>query len=214
MCNQTISEDKKNVDLKRKSTNDLQEKENAKKLKMSHLHSNNMTDSVKVFCCECDNAILLSELKEHLMTHGRMTVREYKQLYGNPRMQIIQPVFHRCILCKKDVLLDYQIIKKHLKNMHLEDFTTYSKKFLATVRKESSVIIRCDECGKTFQKNIQLKAHNRRHAQLILDTAVFMGFRSNEAEKKVSSLDRIVQVMETTLHREKQAFQQLLRLTY
>ena len=214
MCQQTISEDRKIVDYKRKSSDDLQNKENTKRSKLSFLHSNNMADSVKIFCCECDKAVPLSGLKEHLMTHGKMTVKEYEQLYGNPRMQIIQPVFHSCCLCAKDLILDYQIIKKHLKSMHQEEFTTYSKKYLGPARQESSVIIKCDKCGKTFKKNIQLKAHKKRHELPILNTAVFRGFRSFEAEKKAFSLDRIVQLMETTLHREKQAFQQLLRLTY
>ena len=214
MCNQTVSEDRKIVDFKRKSTDDLQKKETAKRSKMSSPHSNNMAEAVKTFCCECDKAVLLSGLKEHLITHGKMTVKEYKKLYGNPMMQIIQPVFHSCQLCTKDVLLDYQIIKKHLNITHQEEFTTYSNRFLATARKGNSVIIKCDDCGKTFKKNIQLKVHSKRHEQPMIDTSVFRGFKSNEAEKKVFSLDRIVLKMETTLLREKQAFQQLLRLTY
>ena len=48
MCNQTISEDKEIVYLKRRSTDDLQKKENAKKLGLSYMKLGKIWDTPSV----------------------------------------------------------------------------------------------------------------------------------------------------------------------
>ena len=47
-----------------------------------------------------------------------MTLTEYKELYGNPRMQIIQLVFHMCAFCGKSVLFDTDTMSKRMKKIH------------------------------------------------------------------------------------------------
>ena len=102
----------------------------------------------------------------------------------------------------------------HLKSIHQSEFTEYSNKYLAAVKEEKQVIIKCMECGKTFKRNKQLKVHSKRHQMETMDGEVFMGFGSREVEKKVNCFDKLIRKMESSLHEDKQAFQQLLRLIY
>jgi hypothetical protein len=98
-------------------------------------------------------------LEEHILSHNKMTIKEYKKLYGIPRTQITQFVFHKCGICTEELLLDVNIITKHVKKCHQMKFNAYSVKFLSAAKDISGVIIRCDKCCKTFKRNIQLKAH-------------------------------------------------------
>ena len=175
--------------------------------------SNNLDDSVKTFCCECDKAVTISGLEEHTKSHHKMTVKKYKQLYGNPRTQIIYLVYHQCGLCGEDLLLDHKVLEKHVKRCHQVEFKEYCSKFMPAVKENKTVIIRCDQCSKTFKRNIQLKAHQKRHAGIKIDEE-FHGFKSTESTKKKQILDEHIKCIETSIHREKQAFQQFLKLVY
>ena len=149
--------------------------------------SNDPTKSCKTFCCECAKVVTLSGLRKHVKSHHQMTLTEYKDLYGNPKKQIIQLVYHKCCFCQYPVLLDTDELSKHLKKAHKVSYKEYMVRYMAkqqtslhyskvlnvreTVQKtvhlelESSlVIIRCDECPKTFKQNIQLKVHKRKHS--------------------------------------------------
>ena len=65
-------------------------------------YSNMLADCVKTFCCECDQAIKLSGLRKHINhNHKYLSIMQYKELYGDPKRQIIQMVYHTCTLCKK-----------------------------------------------------------------------------------------------------------------
>ena len=105
------------VCLKRKPADELKKETNIKKTRMSLKYSNNMDDSVKTFCCECDKVVPLSGLEEHILVH-KMSIKMYRQAYGDPRTEIIRPVYHKFGLCAKDLLLDSSIIKKQ-KNCHM-----------------------------------------------------------------------------------------------
>ena len=131
-------------------------------------------------------------------------------MYGDPYTHIIKLVNHKCGLCFKEILLDSSMIKKHLRSNHQIEFAVYIKKFL----EENRVCIKCSECGKTFKRNIQLKAHSKKHKVSNLDDIMFRGFTVDEQSKKTGRLEKMIKVLETSLHREKQAFQQLLSLTY
>ena len=112
------------------------------------------------------------------------------------------------------MLLDSSMIKKHLKNAHQIEFAVYMKKFLVQSKEENMVCIKCIECGKIFKRNIQLKAHSKKHKVSDMDNVMFRGFSTNEQAKKTGRLEKMIEYMETSLRREKQAFQQLLSLTY
>ena len=182
---------------------------------MSVLYSNNLKNSVKTFCCECNKVVTLTGLKEHILSHNKMTVKDYKQLYGNPRTQIIQLAYHKCGLCKKDVLLDSSTIEQHFSKFHQMEFAAYFTKFLSVLPMEKNeVIIRCDQCSKTFKRNIQLRAHSKRHQLSDIRDVELHGFNSVEPMKKGLGLNKLIQTFETAINREKQAFNQFLKLTY
>ena len=42
-----------------------------------------MADSVKNFCYECAKVVTVSELEEHILTHSKRTMKDYKMVYGN-----------------------------------------------------------------------------------------------------------------------------------
>ena len=159
--------------------------------KISKVFSNNLKMSCKTFCCECDKAVTLSGMTKHVKTWHQMTLTAYKDLYGNPRKQIIQVVYHKCALCKSSILSDTTDMSKHLKKNHQISYKEYSARLMAmiqpisqasqmkaTVKKEevlsvdnttgsSLVVIRCDQCPRTFKQNIQLKIHKRKHSTII-----------------------------------------------
>ena len=202
------------ISSKRKIVDNLHLKPNVKRARLALVYSNNLSDNVKTFCCQCDKVVTLSGLEDHIKVHSKMTMKEYKELYGDLKRQIIKPVYHNCGLCSKDLLLDSSVIKNHLRKKHQEGFASYCKKFMTPAKEENGIIIKCDKCSKPFKRNIQLKAHSKRHNMSDMDNVMFRGFEITDTEHKMGSLDKLIKVMETSLRREKQAFQQLLSLTY
>ena len=128
----------------------------------------------QTFCCVCDKVVPLSSMKSHAKTWHKMTITEYKDLFGHPKKQILHPVYHRCALCKATVLFAPDEMYTHLKKKHRVSYKEYSAKFLGQQQgrsssiepknKDSLVIIRCDQCDKTFTQNIQLRIHKKRHS--------------------------------------------------
>ena len=153
----------------------------------SRVFSNDPTNCVKIFCCMCDQVVTVTGLRKHVKSHHKITLTQYKQLYGNHKKQIVQLVFHKCFFCKKSLLLDTDEISSHLKKVHQVMYKDYmvtymgrkmeagGKDTLSSIknsientgeeRQESSlVIIRCDHCDKTFKQNVQLKLQKRKHS--------------------------------------------------
>ena len=194
---------------KRKPDNDLKTNSNKKRAKLSIIYSNNLCDSVKTFCCSCDKVVTISGLEDHTQSHHKMTVEEYKPLYGNPKTQIIKLVFHQCGLCSEDMLMDCHVMEKHVKKVHQMEFKQYCNKFMPNVSEHKELIIKCDKCSKTFKKNIQLKAHSKRH-----NSAKCHGFESSVSKNRNHKLDLHIKLFEAAIHRETQAFRQFLTLTY
>jgi hypothetical protein len=199
--------------MKIKSENEVKKSPESKRARLSCRYSNSLGDSIKTFCCECDKAVTISGLEEHTQSHHKMTIKEYKQLYGNPRTQIIHIVYHQCGLCRDDLLLDHNVLEKHVKRCHQVEFKEYCNKFLPSVEENKTVIIRCDQCSKTFKRNIQLRAHKKRHVAAKTDEE-FHGFKSTESSKRKQILDGHIKCMDIAIHREKQAFHQFLKLVY
>ena len=84
----------------------------------NRVYSNRMEDSVKTFCWECDQAISLSGLTKHLRGVHKKSVLEYREMYGEPKKQLLRLVHHKCGVCNEDILLDYLVLVKHLRKAH------------------------------------------------------------------------------------------------
>ena len=86
--------------------------------------------SCRVFCNICDRLYFLSGLRKHVAHKHSITYTEYKLRYGgDPKRQIINTVYHPCLLCKKVVLLDTTELGKHLKE-HKLGYTQYVKEHM------------------------------------------------------------------------------------
>jgi hypothetical protein len=163
---------------------------NAQTMKNSKVFSNNLRMSSKTFCCECDKVVTLSGMRKHVKTWHKMTFTAYKELYGNPRMQIIQLVYNKCAFCQSSILFDTEDMSKHMKKKHKTSYKEYITRYMTKPRSNSPaaqlptpvqkkepvpiekkstpllVVIRCDQCPRTFKQNIQLKIHKRKHSSL------------------------------------------------
>jgi hypothetical protein len=150
--------------------------------------SNNLKMSCKIFCCECDKSVTLSGMTKHVKTWHQMTLTTYKELYGNPRKQIIQIVYHKCAFCHQSLLFDTHDMSKHLRKKHQTSYKEYIARFMGKTQpigpsslvqnrvkneaglpvektsETSLVVITCDQCPRTFKQNIQLKMHSRNHS--------------------------------------------------
>ena len=114
-------------EFKKPRTADIRRKRN---------YSNNLIDCVKTFCCECDQVINLSGLRKHLLNKHKVNAKDYVKVYGNPKIQIVKMVYHECGLCKKTIVLDYDVLVKHLKLAHKikgPAVTDYNNSFLKMI---------------------------------------------------------------------------------
>ena len=105
-------------------------------------YSNQLTDCVKIFCGVCDQVINLSGLRKHLIKLHKMGTSKYSQLYGNPKTQIIKMMYHQCGICRQDVVLDYDALSKHLKNVHKltgKGASEYNSQHLKMIRVSKSM---------------------------------------------------------------------------
>ena len=91
---------------------------NKVKVLANRIYSNRMEDSVKTFCWDCDQAISLSGLTKHLRGVHKKSAVEYREMYGDPRKQLLRLVHHKCGVCNEDILLDYLVLVKHLRKAH------------------------------------------------------------------------------------------------
>ena len=140
--------------------------------------SSDPSNTCQTFCCVCDKVVPLSSMKNHAKTWHKMTITEYKDLFGHPKKQILHPVYHSCALCQRAMLFDPDEMYKHLNKKHKISYKEYSTKYLgqqqgkiSTTQQKNTdrnknlslVVIKCDQCGKTFTQNIQLNFHKKKH---------------------------------------------------
>ena len=131
----------------------------AKIMKDSIVLSNDPTKSCKTFCCCCDQVIMVSGMRKHIRSQHQMTLTQYKEVYGNPSMQIIQLIFHMCAFCEKSVLFDTDTMSKRMKKIHKTSYREYLVSHMVkpsnTQRRSPQptlVIIRCDECPRHLSR--------------------------------------------------------------
>jgi hypothetical protein len=96
----------------------------------TRVYSNNLSDSVKTFCCECDQVVNLSGLRKHLQRVHQQSIAQYRELYGDPATQIIQLVHHTCTICSQDLVLDYDVLLRHLRTVHRTSLAQYGDRHM------------------------------------------------------------------------------------
>ena len=106
-------------------------------MKNSKVFSNDVRKSCKTFCCECDKVVTLSGMRKHVKTWHQMTFTAYKELYGRPRMQIIQLVHHKCAFCKSSILFDTDDMSKHMKKKHQTSYREYIARYMTKPQSKS-----------------------------------------------------------------------------
>ena len=160
--------------------------EEAKKKDELHKnYSNNMKDAVQTFCGECDKAMYLSEVKDHIKSRHKLEFTEYNRIYKNPSAQLIKITYHKCKLCRKELVLDETKVIQHLKKCHSRTaFTEYKHRFLSEESTNGKGFVstasalpslkpqetfsrrapwpECSSCGRNFKSNMHLKMHIRR----------------------------------------------------
>jgi len=92
------------------------------------IYSNNMKDCCKHECRICQKTKTLTAMRGHTKLHN-MSIKEYCDLYGSIRNNIMREVWHRCELCEEDFLLDSDEVHKHAMG-HRMSLKEYNAKFI------------------------------------------------------------------------------------
>ena len=93
------------------------------------VYSNDMTDACKTVCKICHKNVTLNIMRTHTRTVHKINIKDYRDMHGNPREQIINKVYHKCQLCKKELLLDADDIHIHVLK-HQISLREYNHKFI------------------------------------------------------------------------------------
>merc|ERR1712086_1015917 len=65
-------------------------------------------------------------------------IKEYSELHGSPRSNIIRQVWHKCELCQEDFLLDSDEVHKHAMG-HRMTLREYNAKFIALAQRSTAI---------------------------------------------------------------------------
>jgi hypothetical protein len=97
-CNTLAEQLTKQVTISRKwelgeaSTSPVMKKPKVLPTPTTRVYSYSLSGSDKMFCCECDQVVILSGLRKHLQRVHQQGIAQYRELYGDPATQIIQLV--------------------------------------------------------------------------------------------------------------------------
>ena len=94
------------------------------------MFSNDMKDCCKHKCRLCNKIYTLTAMRGHCKMIHQMSIKEYQHKHGNVRDMIEVVMWHRCILCKADFLLDSDEIHKHANLRHKMSLREYTQQFL------------------------------------------------------------------------------------
>lgn len=120
------------------------------------------TDKLDEMClCKCE--ICQSQLEPYNMRHHckskhNMGLDEYRDKYGE--IAFSRETYHRCKLCHKEIVFEYQKLSSHLYSGHSLGISKYINLFLSASEnstenenKEISAEHCCKICGSTFPSN-------------------------------------------------------------
>ena len=97
--------------------------------RQGRVFSNDMIDACKTICKVCQAQVTLNYMRTHTKIKHRMTISEYKDLFGNHRDHIVKEVYHKCGLCQEEILLDGDRIHLHVRK-HKISLKEYSSKYI------------------------------------------------------------------------------------
>ena len=98
------------------------------------IFSNDMADCLKTMCRICQVEVSLNAIRMHTKQFHNLRIKEYKEKFGNPSDNVITMVYHKCGLCQKELKLNWDDMKVHLRihNLKLRD---YSIEYLVNTRR-------------------------------------------------------------------------------
>ena len=125
--NQKMTETKKNLSSRQlKSATIVSERRR---------YSNNMSNAVNTACRICSDIVTAMRMRKHVKVKHNMNIKEYRKLYGEVYSNLLEPVFyHKCELCRKDVLLDGDEIRQHA-SLHKISLKEYNLKYIIQARR-------------------------------------------------------------------------------
>ena len=91
--------------------------------------SNYTKDIVQTVCQICKNGFSFTNMRSHTKSVHKITITEYKKKYGQLMDHIVEPVYHKCGICDKAILLDIDRIAPHA-GSHGMSHKEYSAKYL------------------------------------------------------------------------------------
>ena len=95
-----------------------------------HVCSSDMTDACKTICKVCKVQVTLNYMRTHSKNKHRMTINEYKDMFGNHRDQIVKEVYHMCGFCHEEIMLDADSIDLHVRRRHKISLKEYNANFI------------------------------------------------------------------------------------
>ena len=95
------------------------------------LYSNDIANACKTVCKICKKTFTLNLMRHHTKSIHKMPIKEYRSVYGNFREDIVEPVYHhKCGICSKDMLLDFDDIHQHTMVVHKLSLKEYNTRFI------------------------------------------------------------------------------------
>jgi len=121
------------------------------------LYSNNLADANKTICKICQKTLRLVVMRTHTRGCHKISIADYTKQYGNPRAQIINPIFyHKCGICSKEMLLDPDYIHAHAQQKHKISLKEYSSKFLVYLNQRYNDKARNKNMNKNGKPDVNL----------------------------------------------------------
>ena len=105
----------------------------------SERFSNNLKDAVRTICQVCQASVTLLTMRSHTRNKHNMDIKEYRNVFGDPKNQMVEVVKHRCGICSEELLLHCDVISPHVKK-HKITHSEYTKKYMVLINNKKPKI--------------------------------------------------------------------------